>query len=144
MRTFPLQHITGYEVDGSQIIHDVAQCRDCSHTLTTSIYHRYPEDRVPSFSANREAMMSDLEDQGWQVRQEDIMLLEKEIEQANTFLVQSQDLRKASEQVAKHSMTCQRCYVCHLHDVSTMPILGLIRCLRYEGAGHVCIEQKTY
>lgn len=61
--------------------------------------HRYPEDRVPSFSRHRESMLKDLEDQGWQVRQEDVLMLEKEIEQANTFLVQSQDLRKASEQV---------------------------------------------
>jgi hypothetical protein len=43
--------------------------------------------------------MNDLEDQGWQVRKEDILMLEKEIEQANTFLLQSKDLRKTSEQV---------------------------------------------
>lgn len=44
-------------------------------------------------------MMNDLENQDWQVSKEDIVLLEKEIEQANTFLTQSKDLRKASEQV---------------------------------------------
>lgn len=52
-------------------------------------------------------MIKDLGDQGWQVPQEDILLLEKEIEQANTFLIQSQDLRKASEQVI--AQNCSNC-----------------------------------
>ncbi|KAK3738170.1 hypothetical protein QZH41_019678, partial [Actinostola sp. cb2023] len=62
---------------------------------------KYPEDRVTSFAANRESMMEDLEQQGWQVRREDVLMLEKEIEQANTFLIQSKELRKASEQAAR-------------------------------------------
>lgn len=44
-------------------------------------------------------MMDDLEKQGWPVSPADINLLEKEIQQAQTFLLQSQDLRKKSEEV---------------------------------------------
>ena len=44
-------------------------------------------------------MMDDLEKQGWPVDQDDINLLEREIEQAQTFLLQSKDLRQKSEEV---------------------------------------------
>lgn len=44
-------------------------------------------------------MMDDLEKQGWPVDQGDINLLEREIEQAQTFLLQSKDLRQKSEDV---------------------------------------------
>lgn len=44
-------------------------------------------------------MMDDLEKQGWPVDQADINLLEREIEQAQTFLLQSKDLRQKSEEV---------------------------------------------
>ena len=44
-------------------------------------------------------MMDDLEKQGWPVDQGDINLLEREIEQAQTFLLQSKDLRQKSEEV---------------------------------------------
>ena len=44
-------------------------------------------------------MMDDLEKQGWPVNPDDISLLEKEIQEAQTFLLQSQDLRQKSEQV---------------------------------------------
>lgn len=43
--------------------------------------------------------MDDLEKQGWPVDPDDINLLEKEIEQAQTFLLQSKDLRQKSEEV---------------------------------------------
>ena len=60
---------------------------------------RYREDRVPSFLDNKPSMMDDLEKQGWPVDQDDINLLEREIEQAQTFLLQSKDLRQKSEEV---------------------------------------------
>ena len=60
---------------------------------------RYPEDRVPSFLDNKPSIMDDLEKQGWPVARNDINLLEKEIEQAQTFLLQSKDLRQKSEEV---------------------------------------------
>lgn len=44
-------------------------------------------------------MMDDLEKQDWPVDPNDINLLEKEIEQAQTFLQQSKDLRQKSEEV---------------------------------------------
>jgi len=44
-------------------------------------------------------MMDDLEKQGWPVDPGDINLLEGEIEQAQTFLLQSKDLRQKSEEV---------------------------------------------
>lgn len=43
--------------------------------------------------------MADLEKQGWPVNPDDINLLEKEIQQAQTFLQQSKDLRQKSEEV---------------------------------------------
>ena len=44
-------------------------------------------------------MMDDLEKQGWPVDPDDINLLEREIDQAQTFLLQSKDLRQKSEEV---------------------------------------------
>ena len=44
-------------------------------------------------------MMDDLEKQDWPVDPDDISLLEKEIQQAQTFLLQSKDLRQKSEEV---------------------------------------------
>lgn len=44
-------------------------------------------------------MMDDLEKQGWPVDPDDINLLDREIEQAQTFLAQSKDLRQKSEEV---------------------------------------------
>lgn len=44
-------------------------------------------------------MMDDLEKQDWPVDSDDIRLLEKEIQQAQTFLLQSKDLRQKSEEV---------------------------------------------
>ena len=44
-------------------------------------------------------MMDDLEKQDWPVDPDDINLLEKEIQQAQTFLLQSKDLRQKSEEV---------------------------------------------
>lgn len=44
-------------------------------------------------------MMDDLEKQDWPVDPDDIRLLEKEIQQAQTFLLQSKDLRQKSEEV---------------------------------------------
>ena len=64
---------------------------------------RYPEDRVPSFLSNKASMMDDLEKQGWPVSPDDINLLEKEIQQAETFLLQSKDLRQKSEEVEKNT-----------------------------------------
>ena len=43
--------------------------------------------------------MEDMEKQDWPLPEQDIVLLAKEIEQAQVFLRQSQDLRKASEEV---------------------------------------------
>ena len=43
--------------------------------------------------------MDDLEKQDWPVDPDDISLLEKEIQQAQTFLLQSKDLRQKSEEV---------------------------------------------
>ncbi|EDO28327.1 predicted protein [Nematostella vectensis] len=62
---------------------------------------KYPEEKVPSFLQHRESMMKDLEEQEWQVPQEDILALEREISQANTFMQQSMDLRTTSEQAAR-------------------------------------------
>ena len=44
-------------------------------------------------------MMEDMEKQDWPLPEQDIVLLAKEIEQAQVFLRQSQDLRKTSEEV---------------------------------------------
>ena len=49
-------------------------------------------------------MMDDLEKQGWPVSPDDINLLEKEIQQAETFLLQSKDLRQKSEEVEKRTL----------------------------------------
>lgn len=68
-------------------------------TCVVSHKTRYREDRLPSFLANKASMMDDLEKQGWPVDPEDINLLEREIEQAQTFLTQSKDLRQKSEEV---------------------------------------------
>ena len=65
---------------------------------------RYPEDSVPSFLSNKASMMDDLEKQGWPVSPDDINLLEKEIQQAETFLLQSKDLRQKSEEVEKKTL----------------------------------------
>ena len=61
---------------------------------------RYPEDRIPSFLDNKQSILDDLERQGWPLDPEDITLLEREIEQAQTYLLQSKDLRQKSEQVS--------------------------------------------
>ena len=50
-------------------------------------------------------MMSDMEKHDWPVGKEDIELLDKEIQQAEVFLQQSKDLRKASEEVVKPRFT---------------------------------------
>ena len=63
------------------------------------LWVRYPEDRLPSFLDNKASMMDDLEKQDWPVDPDDINLLEKEIQQAQTFLLQSKDLRQKSEEV---------------------------------------------
>lgn len=60
---------------------------------------RYREDSVPSFLDNKPSIMDDLEKQDWPVGPDDINLLEKEIQQAQTFLLQSKDLRQKSEEV---------------------------------------------
>ena len=71
------------------------------------IFVRYPEDRVPSFLSNKASMMDDLEKQGWPVSPDDINLLEKEIQQAETFLLQSKDLRQKSEEVEKRALVAR-------------------------------------
>ena len=52
--------------------------------------------------------MDDLEKQDWPIKREDLHLLEREIDQAETFLQQSKDLRQKSEEVL----------VAHCHEFS--------------------------
>ena len=48
-------------------------------------------------------MMDDLEKHGWPISKDDIEALENEIKEGNTYLQQSQNLRKASDQVCSSS-----------------------------------------
>ena len=68
--------------------------------LNSLLTFRYESSTIPSYVDNKESILTDLEDQGWPIRKEDVDLLENEIEQANVFLQQSKDLRKASEEVS--------------------------------------------
>lgn len=69
---------------------------------------KYPEDRIPSFLDNKQSILDDLERQGWPLDPEDITLLEREIEQAQTYLLQSKDLRQKSEQASREIAEQQR------------------------------------
>lgn len=62
-------------------------------------------------------MMDDLEKQGWPVSPADINLLEKEIQQAQTFLLQSQDLRKKSEEVTSYNYSYGKIMVAYTYRV---------------------------
>ncbi|CAC5414532.1 unnamed protein product [Mytilus coruscus] len=60
-------------------------------------------DKPVPFEENRNELLDALDNAGWPIKENDIILLEEEITRANNFLQQSKDLRRASDPRRKDS-----------------------------------------
>lgn len=64
---------------------------------------RLDSDKPVPFEENRNELLDALDNAGWPIKENDIILLEEEITRANNFLQQSKDLRRASDPRRKDS-----------------------------------------